>query len=48
VRHDEEQALALDLGEDGVPEDDPLGAPQPGDVGVDRLGVDALVDLEDP
>ena len=47
VRHDEEDLVGVELGENGVPEDDALGVEETGDVGVDRLGVDALVDLED-
>ena len=40
--HDQELGL-VELGDQGVPEDDPLGVEHAGHVGVDGLGVDALV-----
>src|SRR5208337_5202218 len=48
VGHDNQQFFLLKAGNQGIPENDPLGAKHPRDVGVERLGVDALVDLEDP
>ena len=48
VGHDDQQLFLLEAGNQGIPENDPLGAKHPRDVGVERLGVDALVDLEDP
>ena len=38
----------IQLGDDGVPQDDAFRVAEAGDVGVDGVGVDALVDLEHP
>jgi hypothetical protein len=48
VPHHEQDLAAVELREQGVPKDDPLRLPDPLDVGVDRPGLCAHVDLEDP
>lgn len=47
VPHHEEHLRRLELGEQGVPEHDPLGVQEAGHVGVHGVRVDALGDLVD-
>ena len=48
VGHHERDLVRRETFEQGVPEHDPLGAPDAGDIGVHQLGVLALVHLVDP
>ena len=48
VPHHHQQLGLVELGDHGIPEYDPLGIEHTRHVGVDGLGVGALVDLEYP
>ena len=46
VSHHHEKLLAIQLRENRVPQHDALGRAKAGDIGIDRVGVFALGDLE--
>src|SRR5262245_34664407 len=47
VSHDKEQFRLIKLGDNRIPEDDPSGLPEPGDIGINSVRILTLVYLID-